>query len=374
MAETSKPFIPRTVITLCVFLSVSACVTIGILAFYLPAHRIRRDYSLTFCIANAASVSCSGECRSLTVSAPAFDSFATIILSGRRNAPCNSVDECDEQFPCRFMQTPEGVAVREEVRAFPTGLILFIILAAIQTIALFLYLANQSLLQCGIDFLSDDAVRLVIFMPPGVDSVAIVEAVRSRWPRLDARALAYRTYIEAEGRAKVDAREAFDTPPARTAQGLVFCVTADGRNDRAVLSAVPETFYRMLVLPQLEDCVRAMCRRDGEDCVVNEVLSRQISAREGSIIATGEVEKTHHTLTEMSDHFDSVYTVGSWEFGNNMWIARRAVSPYIPLRIAITSLWMRTRIGLGIAFSRLFRSLCCFKDGDRNTMSEDAIN
>lgn len=369
MSDTAKPLIPRPIVITCALLGITASIVIGIVAFLLPVQRIRRDFQFTRCTATFATLSCADQCRNLTLSASPFPSPAFLIRYGRGNAPCDSIETCDEQLPCRYNITSDGIVVRENVAAFPPGLILFVVLAAIQAIALLLYLSHECLLHYGIDLLSDNVIRVVTFLPMGVDASAVIHAITSRWPKVEVRGLSYRTYDDGPHEVEMEARDAFNTPAERYTVGLVFCVSADGRNDEAVLNAIPESFYRVLVLPQIADCVRAACGDMKEDPVIGEVLAEQISPQEGSRINVDEVENTYRGLIAMLPRFDSVYTVGSWEFGNHVWIARRSVSPYVPLRVAFTSQWIRNRMRFSSTLGQLLHIVCCSRENHRDDQS-----
>lgn len=371
MSDTPKPLIPRPIVIICAALGITASIVIGIVAFLLPAQRTRRDYQFTQCTAISATLSCTEQCRNLTLSAPPFPSPAFLIRYGRGNAPCDSIETCDERLPCRYNITSDGIVVRENVSAFPSGLTLFIVLAAIQATALLLYLLHECLVHYGVDLLSDDAVRVVVFLPMGVDASAVIHAITSRWPKIEARGLTYRTHNEGPRQVEMEARDAFSTPAERYTVGLVFCVSADGRNDEAVFNAVPESFYRVLVLPQIADCVHAACGDMKEDPVVGEVLTEQISPQEGSRVSIDEVEKTYRGLLAMLPRFDSVYTVGSWHFDNHVWIAR-SVSPYVPLRVAFTSQWVRNRMRFSSILGQLLQVICCSRKGPRGDRDDQS--
>lgn len=341
MLHERGTFIPRQIVVLVGSLGIICALLIGFLAFFLPASRIRRDYTLATCTVISASVSCDGECRNAVVTSPSFAGESAIVLPGRRTAPCNSAAACREKFPCRFKKTSNGVAVREDVSAFPTGLALFVALACVLALALGLYLSHDALRACGVDLTSANPVFVVVFTPPGVDVPALVRAIKARWPRLEARGLSYRTYVDEDGHVAVEALRAFQTEARPGAAGLVFCIGADGRNERVVLDAVPEMFYRVLVLPRVEDCVEVVCGVDGRHDVHEHDQKVSAENSEGADVATCHVEQANKALTDMADLFDSVYSVGALEFGNDRWIAMRAVSPYVPFRLGFMSFWDR---------------------------------
>lgn len=369
MSDTDPRFIPRPIAILSALLAILAALTIGIVAFLLPAHRIRRDYTATTCTAIHATLACSGACRNLTVVSSDFAGTAFLLRTGRRAAPCASAAACKEMFACRFRLQNGRAVVREAVSAFPKGMILFVSIAGVILVCLLVYLLQIALKAFGIDVLSATPIQVVLFVPPGVDAVALVGAVRARWPRVEARALSYRMYIREEGKVAVDAARAFQTP-AKKGAGLVFIVSADGRNEGAVLDAVPESFYRVLVIPSLEDCLQAACAgiegtqdaRLQQGSQADETLARSVSSRADSAVADREVRAACLSLEEMASQFDSVYSVGAWEFGSHSWIAVRALSPYVPLRVGIVSFAERVKIGVGQASNRTLEFLCCWRN------------
>lgn len=363
MLQERGTFIPRGIVVLAATLGIICALLIGVFAFLLPAVRIRREYVAATCMVVSASISCGGECRNATVASSSFPGLAIIIRSGRGTAPCDSAATCHEQFTCRFKETPDGVAVREDIAAFPPGMALFVALAGILAVGLGLYLSHDALRACGWDLTSATPVRVVLFAPPGIDVRALVCAVKARWPRVEARGLSYRTYVDEDGRVAVEALRAFETEVGPGVAGLVFCIGADGRNEQAVLDAVPETFYRVLVLPTLEDCVDVVCGTESKKGEVNKEAHHGVSEMTGSGVATCEVEQAHQALTQMADLFDSVYTVGALEFRNDRWIAMRAISPYVPFRLGFVSVWDRLRAAIWNASSRMLTAVTWPKPG-----------
>lgn len=378
MADEDQRFIPRPIAALTGICAVVTALAIGIFAFLLPANRVRRDYAPSECTVISALIACRGECRNATVTSPDFEGRATIFLDGRGSAPCSTIASCDESFSCRYRVEQNGVAVREDISAFPLGMILFLALAGVITLGLLVYLVHDILRHFGIDLTSSSTLRVVLFVPAGADGNALAAEVTARWPRVEARGLSYRTYIQEEDKVAVAARRTFTTPAKSGATGLVFIVTADGRNEKAVLNAVPDSFYRVLVLPSLEDCLQnrsvttASARLGQETRNVEEVLVGAISSKVDSTTAASEIEAAHESLVAMAADFDSVYTVGTLEFGNHAWVAMRALRPYIPIRTMIVSYCERIRGKLGRLGQRLTHVICC-RCGSENDRSESSV-
>lgn len=373
MLHERGTFIPRPIVLLVGTFGIICALLIGFLAFFLPASRVRRYYALANCTVISASISCDGECRRAIVISPSFEGESVIILSGKGTAPCTSDASCDEEFRCRYKETTNGILVRETVSAFPLGLTLFVALAGILAVGLALYISHDALRACGLDLTSGTPVFVVMFMPPGVGLPALVQEIKARWPRIEARGLSYRTYDDVDGHVPVDALRAFQTEARPGAAGMVFCVGAHGRNERAILDAVPDNFYRVLLLPRVEDCVDLVCGGDSqneEHCHDQRLDPENI----GPNLAVCEVEQAHKALSDMAGQFDSVYAIGALEFGNNSWIAMRAVSPYVPFRLGIVSFVDRLAIAFKGAGNRILTAITRAKPRDHATVMRNGVD
>lgn len=352
-------FIPRPILFLTAFLALFSAVTIAIVAFVLPARRIRREYAAATCTALSATLACAGACRNLTVVSPSFNARATLLRNGRGLAPCFSAGTCAEVFACRFRVLSGAVALREDVASVPAGAVLFLVLAAAILLALGVYVVQAVLKALGVDLTSAPPVLVAIFHPPGLDAVLLTAAVRARWPGVEARGLSYRLSDDVGG--VPDAAAAAFGTPGKLRSGVVFFVLADGRTEQAVLDAVPDAFYRVLVLPVLDDCLECASGPDADGNGGAGGLVRVLSSRGDAPVAEVEVRAAYRSLEELSARFDSVYSVGSWEFGNYSWIAVRALSPYVPLRVSIMSFGERVRAGFGEVSARVVEAMCCWR-------------
>lgn len=340
MAQGLKKLVPRSVVILFALLGIICALLIGFLAFFLPASRIRREYELATCTVTSASVACGGECRNVTVTSSSFKGRSTLLLSGRGTAPCESTHSCDDEFLCRFKQTAEDLVVRENVSAFPLGFCLFVALACMLILMLGMYLWNDLLQACGIDLTSRSPVYVTIFTVPGMDIPSLVHAITARWPRVLAKDLSYPIVDSADAYTATDKLQTYYSETSGDIAGLVVCVSVDSGSASAVLDSVPEYVYRVLLLPRVEDYVAAVRKHDG-DRILEDSHMQHSHASEVAMAPTCEVEDTHNALCSMADRFDSVYTIGTLEFGRNSWIAMRAVSPYISARLALVSFFDR---------------------------------
>lgn len=387
MIDSGGKFVSRSFVLTSAALVVVALLSIGIAVFLLPGRSIRRNYKLANCTVVSAELACVSECRLATVTSQLFVGNATVELDGSGNAPCNSTAECEESFACRFRNEGGALEVREEVAAVAPGFIIFTSLAVIVICAVVAWCFHDCVRFCGADLSGNHALRLLLFFPRGVDTISLIRAITSRWPQVEARGLCYQTYIEDYERVKIEARRNFETPWAADKSGVVFCCLADGRNEASVLDAAPSGFYRVLVLPRLEDCIEAACEASEEhsenrlthlttlSSTANGFgppsspqtsvrssphgLLNCKSARANAKMRPGDVVASHASLVELVEVFDSVYKVGNSEVGDYSEISRRAVSPYVPLRISFVAVGIRLRTAIESVVAVVIGVLCC---------------
>ncbi|PXF45430.1 hypothetical protein BWQ96_04845 [Gracilariopsis chorda] len=324
--ETVTYFVPPKLILFSSILSTIAVLLISTLVFLRPALDIRRNYDLTNCTATSATLSCFGECRLINVTSSAFP-FAEIQLDGRGNAPCSTIAECDESFPCRFRNDSGVLLVRENVSSTPVGFILFLVLAIIIAIASITYALSLGW--------QPNPVRLVLFLPPAMDIENVSATIGRRWPIVEARSLVFNYETH---QADEDAKRAFDTPWSEKKRGVVFAVTATASHYNQILAVVPGLFYRVLIMPPLSACLAsnsAMAR-----CLVHDSECPRDRTCEDRI------KEAYTRLEVVTAMFDAVCVVPESKVADFQWIAKRTVPDFLPFRVVCWSTFARITDGI----------------------------
>lgn len=330
--ETVTYFVPPKVILFSSTLATIAVLLISTLVFLRPALDIRRNYDLTNCTATSAALYCFGECRLINVTSAAFP-LAEIRRNGRGNAPCSTIAECDESFPCRFKNESGALHVRENVSSTPVGFILFLVLAiiiAIASVTYAIFLGWQP-----------NPVRLVLFLPPAMDIENLSSTIGKRWPIVEARSLVFNY---ATNQADEDAKRAFDTPWSEKKRGVVFAVTATASHYSQILTVVPGLFYRVLIMPSLSACLtshRAMagCLVHDSDCPRDRTCEDKI-------------KEAYTRLEVATAMFDAVCVVPESKVADFQWIVKRAVPDFLPFRVVCWSTFARITDGVWGGWSR----------------------
>lgn len=231
---------------------------IAFVAFYIPHARLRRDYAAATCTEQSAVPGCSLECRVANVTAPEFpaDASGLIARDGIGHAPCESAVECaDGEFSCRFKvvaTAPEVVlAVRKEPGAFSLGFVIFMALAGVVIVLLCMWLCADCMKYFGLK--NEKKLGAVVFLPPGIELVDFTRASRRRWPNVDTRGLDFASMVtERPDQFSMTVRRVLSNACKPEMRGVIFVVKANGRTDEQVLEAVPQDWFRVLVLPPLE--------------------------------------------------------------------------------------------------------------------------
>lgn len=364
-----------------------AMVVVALVAFYIPHNRIRRDYTQANCTVQAAEPSCSLECRIANVTSPSFPQNSTGVIArdGKGNSPCDSVALCDENFLCRFkvLETDSTGQVTLTVRSEPgrlsLGFILFVGLAGVVLLLLSVWLCADILRYCGLK--SGTKVEGVVFLPPGIELAEVTRAARHRWPIVDFRGLDFSNMVtESEAGFFITVRRILSTPSREGKRGCVFVVRANGRNDMAVMEAIPQHWYRVCCLPPLQVCLGCIGASEDADLSSNGAmlsertgggLSERTSAAGGeqsaaeqatspSSRATGFEERNqvlgcemaHRELTRMSSVdaglFDYVYSdLTVADMKNYKQLVRSLIAPVVGLRTGIISVGVKFKQTLG---------------------------
>lgn len=402
--EGRPTLVSRRFVVLTALAMAAGLVVIAFAVFFVPHARARRDYAPAACTEQAAVPSCSLECRVANVTAPEFPAGASALLArdGIGRAPCESAVECGGgAFACRFKvvaTAPEVVlAVRKEPGAFSLGFVIFMALAAVVLVLLCVWLCADFMRYCGLK--SSEKLSAVVFLPPGIELFEVTRAARRRWPNVATRGLDFSSVVtERPDQFYVTVRRVLGHPCKPEMRGVIFVVKANGRTDEQVLEAVPQDWFRVLVLPPLEVITSQFtaaptAETSGEpqtppafggelnpESVTLSVEAQPDLMRRPAGLGAGfqernrllEAETAHRELTRLSKEeaglFDYVHTsIKVKDLTNYPQLVRAMCGPVIGLRTASLAWSMRMRRSVHGVGTRILRLVMCVRDEERKS-------
>lgn len=362
----SQQFIPKVVAITSAVIAIVASILISIFVFYIPHADIKDRNEAAICVVQSAKLACNKECRLVKVMSESFSDVGIVERDGRRNAPCDSEKSCDESFECLYRTNP--LVVREQIPSVSVGFVLFLTIGVVLAIPTLFFALYYSL--------SSYPVRVILFVPQGVNVVLLTDSIREVWPPLDARGL---KYIDAQWNENTNQMQhavyrAIESPWIPDKLGMVIVIVAAADNYQAILDAVPQSFYRVLVIPQLEACLKeelGKLQQDDKLDVENNIETNS-SKSEHEKNVEEQVRTAHTKLKMMSEQFDSVYKVGELEMGSYRWIARRAMSQYVPYKIGCIAIGQRVENNLRSFGEWFLRVMCCASMIERNQQPRES--
>lgn len=400
--EGRPTLVSRRFVVLTALAMAAGLVIIALAVFFVPHARVRRDYAPAACTEIAAVPSCALECRIANVTAPEFPAGASALLArdGIGRAPCESAVECGGgAFACRFKvvaTAPEVVlAVRKEPGAFSLGFVVFMALAAVVLALLCVWLCADFMRYCGLK--SEHKLGAVVFLPPGIELFEVTRAARWRWPNVATRGLDFASVVtERPDQFYVTVRRVLGHACKPEMRGVIFVVKANGRTDEQVLEAVPQDWFRVLVLPPLEVITSQFTAPAAEEAGAEpdtppaagadvnpgsvtlpvEVQQPDLMRRPAGLGAGFqernrllEAETAYRELTRLSNEdaglFDHVHTsMKAKDLTNYPRLVRDICGPVIGLRTASLAWSMRVRRTVHGIGSSILRLVMCVREGD----------
>lgn len=397
--EGRPTLVSRRFVVLVALAMAAGLVIIAFAVFFVPHAQVRRDYAPAACTEVAAVPSCSLECRVANVTAPEFPAGASALIArdGIGRAPCASAVECGgDAFACRFKvvaTAPEVVlAVRKEPGAFSLGFVVFMALAAAVLVLLCVWLCADFMRYCGLK--SEHKLRAVVFLPPGIELFEVTRAARWRWPNVATRGLDFSSVVtERPDQFYVTVRRVLGHACKPEMRGVIFVVKANGRTDEQVLEAVPQDWFRVLVLPPLEVITSQFTAPAAEDACAEPhtppasggelnpgSVSLSVEAqpdlmRRPAGLGAGflernrllEAETAFRELTKLSNEdaglFDHVHTsMKAKDLTNYPRLVRDICGPVIGLRTASLAWIMRVRRSAHSFGSNILRLVMCARE------------